>query len=170
MPTYIPLHDRPPYFYGLSGSNLTTSLPSPRYASPDLDPDEPYPWTRRGQQMSLEQEEYADGEASELPVSMQSSGNIDNEEWYGQDQGNGYAGSEQQAGPSRKRPRTEHEDRSSNTHQRSYQPERARDIPIIPSIFGISPRNEFTKTVGEFIMAHCRGQENVEVGLASLGR
>ena len=36
-------------------------------------------------------------------------------------------------------------------------------IPIMPSIFGISPRNEFTKTIGEFIMANSRGRENVEV-------
>ena len=37
------------------------------------------------------------------------------------------------------------------------------DVPIAPSIFGIAPRNEFTKTIGEFIMANARGRENVEV-------
>lgn len=33
----------------------------------------------------------------------------------------------------------------------------------MPSIFGIAPRNEFTKTIGEFIMANCRGRENIEI-------
>ena len=113
--------------------------------------------------MSSEEEDDTHGEASEL----QGDGSFDNEEGYDLGEGNGYE-AEQQAGPSRKRPRTEHEGWSSNTHQRSYQPGRAREIPIIPSIFGISPRNEFTKTVGEFIMAHCRGQENVEVSLSQL--
>jgi len=37
------------------------------------------------------------------------------------------------------------------------------DTAIQPSIFGIAPRNEFTKTIGEFIMSNCRGVENVEI-------
>jgi len=56
-----------------------------------------------------------------------------------------------EAGPSRKRARNEQ-----------------RVIPIAPSIFGISPRNEFTKVVGEFIMTNCRGLDNVEVCLNSI--
>ena len=65
-----------------------------------------------------------------------------------------------QAGPSRKRPRTEDGARSNPSRR---PPGHSANMPIIPSIFGISPRNEFTKTVGEFVMAHCRGQEHVEV-------
>jgi hypothetical protein len=37
------------------------------------------------------------------------------------------------------------------------------DTVIQPSIFGIAPRNEFTKVVGEFIMHNSRELENVEI-------
>lgn len=36
-------------------------------------------------------------------------------------------------------------------------------MPIVPTIFGLAPRNEFTKTVGNFIMANATGQEHVEI-------
>lgn len=99
----------------------------------------------------------------------------------------GYEQSE--AGPSRKRSRHDHEDGygngndSGNGHGsgNSYHSDRGRqeshhyeqgyeDMPIIPSIFGIPPRNEFTKTIGEFIMNNARGRENVEVRPARLVR
>jgi hypothetical protein len=90
-----------------------------------------------------------------------------------------------EAGPSRKRSR-HHEDEygngngSGNGHGsgNSYHTEQGRqrhhyeqgyeNMPIIPSIFGIPPRNEFTKTIGEFIMNNARGRENVEVSPAWL--
>ncbi|KAL7423359.1 mRNA-capping enzyme subunit beta [Cryptotrichosporon argae] len=34
---------------------------------------------------------------------------------------------------------------------------------IVPSIFGIAPRNDFTRKVGEWVMMHCRGVEHVEL-------
>ncbi|BEI80691.1 hypothetical protein CcaverHIS002_0112200 [Cutaneotrichosporon cavernicola] len=34
---------------------------------------------------------------------------------------------------------------------------------IVPSIFGVTARNEFTERVGNFIMAHCRGRSDVEI-------
>ncbi|GMK57790.1 hypothetical protein CspeluHIS016_0406240 [Cutaneotrichosporon spelunceum] len=37
------------------------------------------------------------------------------------------------------------------------------DTPIVPSIFGVTARNEFTERVGGFIMAHCRGRRDVEI-------
>jgi len=44
-------------------------------------------------------------------------------------------------------------------HQDQWQ-----SVPIMPSIFGITPRNEFTKTIGDFIMQMSRGRDNIEVG------
>ena len=82
------------------------------------------------------------------------------------------------AGPSKKRPRSTNDD-----HHTSYQP-RARHVEpppsspafqdlgsqaIIPSIFGVGPRNEFTRTIGEFILSNARGREHVEVEI-KLGR
>ncbi|CAK9784864.1 mRNA triphosphatase CET1 [Cutaneotrichosporon oleaginosum] len=37
------------------------------------------------------------------------------------------------------------------------------DTPIVPSIFGVTARNEFTEHVGNFIMANCRGRRDVEI-------
>lgn len=88
-----------------------------------------------------------------------------------------------EAGPSRKRSRHDHEDGYGNGHGNgsgnghSYHSDSSRQerqhyeqgyehMPIIPSIFGIPPRNEFTKTIGEFIMNNARGRENVEVSPA----
>jgi hypothetical protein len=84
---------------------------------------------------------------------------------------------EAEAGPSRKRPREEDHNGNGHGEGRGHPPPSnpsrqggshhgggiRQDIPIIPSIFGIAPRNPFTRTVGEFIMNHTRGRENVEV-------
>lgn len=77
--------------------------------------------------------------------------------------------SDNEAGPSRKRRRdengggapAEHHHQQAQQQAQAYSPRPPAAIP--PSIFGIAPRNEFTKVVGEFIMANCRGRENVEV-------
>ena len=70
------------------------------------------------------------------------------------------------AGPSRKRPRM---DGTEAVGAQQRQPStRARNQaaqPIIPSLFGIAPRNDLTKKVGEFIMRHARGLDQVEVRL-----
>lgn len=68
--------------------------------------------------------------------------------------------SSEDAGPSKKRRIDQHENgkeeydlAQSTSHSR-----------IAPSMFGMSARNEFTKTIGEFIMANAFGKEHVEVG------
>ncbi|KAL1408481.1 mRNA-capping enzyme subunit beta [Vanrija albida] len=76
--------------------------------------------------------------------------------------------SDDEAGPSRKRRRGGDGDGEDGGAPNGEPEPRASYTPrgpaaIAPSIFGIAPRNEFTKVVGEFIMAHCRGRENVEV-------
>ncbi|RSH90096.1 mRNA-capping enzyme subunit beta [Saitozyma podzolica] len=84
---------------------------------------------------------------------------------------------EAEAGPSRKRPREEDHSENGHGQGRGHPPPSnpplpggphhgggiRPDMPIIPSIFGIAPRNPFTRTVGEFIMNHARGRENVEI-------
>lgn len=40
-----------------------------------------------------------------------------------------------------------------------------QEIMIAPSIFGVAPRNSVTKTIGEFIMHHAEGKQNIEVGV-----
>jgi hypothetical protein len=56
-----------------------------------------------------------------------------------------------------------HQARSRSSSQHPMRPQ--ADAPIAPSIFGIAPRNPFTRTVGEWIMNQCRGRDNVEVKL-----
>lgn len=72
------------------------------------------------------------------------------------------------SGPSKKRRRDEDNgERPSASSASSRQPPPVAhvnlDSAIQPSIFGIAPRNEITKTIGEFIMGSCRGVENVEI-------
>lgn len=66
--------------------------------------------------------------------------------------------------PSRKRRR---EDAPSNGEARrpTHRPPPPIDAntPIAPSIFGIAPRNELTRVVGDFLLQHCRGVDNVEI-------
>ncbi|TXT15909.1 hypothetical protein VHUM_00412 [Vanrija humicola] len=69
--------------------------------------------------------------------------------------------SDSEAGPSRKRRREENGAAPPPPPAQAYTPRAPAPVP--PSIFGIAPRNEFTKVVGEFIMANCRGREDVEV-------
>lgn len=138
---YVPIHDRV--------SNLANS---PRYASPDLDPHAPLKMSDREPE----------------PESQD-----DYEQEYEHEE------EEYDAGPSRKRRREDDYDGQSHhsngrsqsqslssSSRRPAPPPVERitmETPIQPSIFGIAPRNEFTKTIGEFIMAHCRGVENVEI-------
>ena len=73
---------------------------------------------------------------------------------------------------SRKRRRQDDETTPHNGHgeassssRSGYTPRHRTEIPILPSIFGIAPRNEFTRIVGDFILNNARGLDNVEVGL-----
>ena len=82
---------------------------------------------------------------------------------------------EADAGPSRKRPRSEtngngngHAQSSYVPRQRPRPPQNLMETPIMPSIFGIAPRNEFTKKIGEFIMECSRDKQNVEVSTVDL--
>ena len=78
---------------------------------------------------------------------------------------------ENEAGPSRKRPRSEvngngHEHPTNGAaadgHGQSGR-YHAKEVSLPPSIFGVSPRNEFTTTIGEWIMTMTEGRDNVEV-------
>jgi hypothetical protein len=64
-------------------------------------------------------------------------------------------GYEENGGPSRKRQRNEEEER---------RPREDTQVYIVPSLFGIDARNDFTRTIGDFILNTSRGHENVEVG------
>jgi hypothetical protein len=83
----------------------------------------------------------------------------ESQDGYGQDE---YAG-EQPAvadssnGHGRKRQRTEDHGDHEHEHAAVMAP------GYIPQFFGIAPRNEFTKAVGEFILSLAKGRENVEV-------
>jgi polynucleotide 5'-triphosphatase len=141
---YIPVHDRPPYF-----ANLPTpphSYTEPVYGTPDTDPSKPFSWSMSGSDSQTE--EYGEP--------------VDQRQRYEENA---------QAGPSRKRIRGDYDERDHhNGHgEGQREPSNGHQVSnhgtpdIMPSIFGISPRNEFTKMVGEFIMANARGKQNIEV-------
>ncbi|OCF34019.1 hypothetical protein I316_04365 [Kwoniella heveanensis BCC8398] len=93
----------------------------------------------------------------------------------------GTEAAEAAAGPSRKRARHEEnehhqQDEYGNNNQQYYRPPyqeeehqqqyggHSRHQPhLTGSIFNISPRNPFTAVVGDFIMAHASGLDNVEI-------
>lgn len=135
--SYIPQHDRSPYYASLPTPPRGNAPPSPRYAQSDLDPLEAYPWTREGTAMTEEQHRH-----------------------------NGYEENQAEAGPSRKRPRQQsHQtEEDHDSQQQMYFP---HPMDIAPSLFGIDARNDFTRTIGDFIMNTCRGQNDVEVGPTS---
>jgi hypothetical protein len=162
MSHFVPLHDRPPHYADPSQSSVSVYIP--KYAAPDLDPALPLPPS--GMSESESDEGYEDHPGQE-----------------------GYQEQlVQEAGPSRKRPRVgndeEHTGHSHNGHggghdnghghghgqshssrsRPSGPPARRRqDVGIVPSFFGLSARNEFTKSIGEFILNAAHGKENVEV-------
>ena len=138
MSEYTPLHDRPPYYASLSPPRRSQNPSSPRYASPDLDPDEPYPWISRMSE-GYDQNDVNPNEGYEV---YEEQGVVE-------------------AGPSRKRHRMDESNGFHGLNDEGRQ--RQARFHIIPSMFGISPRNEFTKTIGEFIMNNARGQVHVEV-------
>ncbi|KAK4685012.1 polynucleotide 5'-triphosphatase, partial [Tremellales sp. Uapishka_1] len=130
MPPYTPLHDRPPNFSTLPHSN--PSLPSPRYASPDLD---------LSKTMSDEQPPHTGSSSTNGKRPRRED---ENTEEIGEDQTSSRNG---------KRPREDVE----------AEDEGGEEVPIPPSFFGIAPRNEFTRVVGEFIMEYGRARQNVEI-------
>jgi hypothetical protein len=72
-----------------------------------------------------------------------------------------------EAGPSRKRPRDSESDGmnggSSNGHQeaRSERPPSERPVPL--SMFGFDARNDLTREIGNWLVHTCQGRENIEV-------
>lgn len=111
--------------------------PGPAYAPPDLDPTAPLPMSDHEDRPSKRRRE-------DSPSAAQASSSHS---------ANGSRSASAAAGG------------SGRSAQRAPPPPAPieYDTPIAPSIFGIAPRNEFTKTVGEFIMANCRGVQDVEI-------
>jgi polynucleotide 5'-triphosphatase len=155
---YLPLHDKPPYYANLPTPPSHKYREEPRYDPPDVDLG--VPLAGNTGQMSSDEERYEEGDGVET-----------------YDHQTPYQDGEQDAkpGPSRKRSRyddNEEEVNSGRNEQRNgrhngndryTQHHQPRTREIMPSVFGIAPRNEFTKIIGEFIMAYARGRENVEV-------
>ncbi|ORX33526.1 CYTH-like domain-containing protein [Kockovaella imperatae] len=139
--SYTPLHERPPHYTSLPTPPGNVNR-SPRYASPVSSPSIPWP-DYQNMSSSQDEEEYDAGPSHE-EEHHSSYDEVD------------------QAGPSRKRQRGES---NGHPHHPSHRPSQRNlsDMPIIPSIFGIAPRNEFTKKVGEWIMECTRGREHVEI-------
>ncbi|XAO25318.1 mRNA-capping enzyme subunit beta [Cryptococcus bacillisporus CA1280] len=176
MPTYIPIHDRPPHYANLPSPPSTSGQPrSLRYSSPDIDPDTPLP------RMSSAHE----SDPVEQVNASQPGNSVSR-------QGTGRQGAGQEEGHSRKRARTSpshsggngsyvprerteeshhshhngHSDAPSGQHDSGqiYRP-RHGPVPLTGSIFNLSPRNPFTSVVGDFIMNAAMGHSNVEIEL-----
>ncbi|WVF70428.1 hypothetical protein IAT40_005218 [Kwoniella sp. CBS 6097] len=179
MTSYIPHHDRPPHYATLPTPQYHQGRETPRYASPDLGT---YHHQRQMSDSDNGSEDYY-GDATPPPAAEERERN-------GSTSGNGGGGSyvprqrldhtEEQGdggGPSRKRARQEEEEyreeeEYGNHHQQQqqqhYVPEeqqygRGQQPHLTGSIFNISPRNPFTAVVGDFIMAHASGLDNVEI-------
>jgi polynucleotide 5'-triphosphatase len=182
MPSYVPRHDRPPKYASLPTPPRDGRPQSPRYASPDVDPNVAYPWTREGLAMSAahrsypgtDEEGYTEYQEGQDPYGSTEGADRGEDDERAQ---RSWPREEAEAGPSRKRPREEDHSENGHGQGRGHPPPSnpplpggphhgggiRPDMPIIPSIFGIAPRNPFTRTVGEFIMNHARGRDNVEV-------
>lgn len=174
MPTYIPIHDRPPHYANFPSPPSTSGPPkSLRYSSPDIDPDTPLP------RMSSAHE----SDPVEQVNASQPGNSVSR-------QGVRSQGAGQEEGHSRKRARTSpshsggngsyiprgrteeslhshhngHSDAPSGQHDSGqvYRP-RHGPVPLTGSIFNLSPRNPFTSVVGDFIMNAAMGHSNVEV-------
>ena len=166
---YVPLHERPPHY-----SNLPTPPGflnrSPRYGSPDL----PQPTQQSGNMSDAEEDYEYDGEANdEEPYETQEDDANEGVDYAQQLQGDEEVPAEtyeDEAGPSRKRPRSEinghaHEHQSTNGGERHHY---QQEVGVPPSIFGVSPRNEFTTTIGEWILTMAEGRNNLEVSRSYL--
>lgn len=135
---YIPLHDRPPYYASVPASASPYESTLPRYASPDSDPSIPLC-------PSMSDSEHLQGEAVQDASRKRRRQDDDHPSQ------NGHNGHQ------------EHHNAVASSSRPGFAPRKRVEIPIIPSIFGISPRNEFTRTVGEFILFNARDHQNVEV-------
>ncbi|KAK8846599.1 hypothetical protein IAR55_005685 [Kwoniella newhampshirensis] len=158
MPPYIPHHDRsPPHRQFPPGQS-----PTPRYASPDSDPTIPHNWTREG--LFRMSSDSGDGYEDQRPGSSLSlrSGAVN---------GNGNGSYvprqrgvvEEEAGPSKKRPRQEEEGHYNQQYEQAPTHQTRQVMPLTGSIFNILPRNPFTSVVGDFIMASASGLSDVEI-------
>ena len=110
-----------------------------RYGAPDLDITAPPPPPKMS-----DSEESQDGYGGQ-------------EEYAGGHQ----AVAESSNGHGRKRQRMEDHGDKGHEHAAVVAP------GYIPQFFGIAPRNEFTKAIGEFILSLAKGRENVEVSCES---
>lgn len=111
----------------------------PTYAPPDLDPSRPAMSDSDSPRPAKRRRDDEGSSATRASTSSRTNGSQSNPS---RASGSGSGGRYQPAPPP---------------------PQIGYDTPIAPSIFGIAPRNEFTKTIGEFIMAHCRGVPDVEI-------
>lgn len=149
--SYVPIHDR-----------VSSPPPSVRYASPDLDPTAPLGTSDRQQDNEYghgEQDNtYAQGEEQQYDAHDAGPSRKRRRDDYDGDSGNGNGQGRQSQPQARSNPH-------SSSSSRALPPveQVTMDTAIAPSIFGIAPRNEFTKTIGEFIMGKCRGVENIEI-------
>lgn len=66
--------------------------------------------------------------------------------------------------PSRKRRREETPSNGGAApRSRTTAPPSIDETSIAPSVFGVAPRNEVTRVVGDFLMNYCRGVDHVEI-------
>ncbi|WVQ97486.1 hypothetical protein IAU59_004600 [Kwoniella sp. CBS 9459] len=190
MTSYIPHHDRPPHYASLPTPPYQQGRQTPRYASPDPGTSNSrLPLDHRHKMSDSENgsEEYY-GDTTPPPGASHSNGSPSGGNGiggggsymprqrhdHGDNQGEGDDGG---AGPSRKRARPEEEYQRAEYGHQEYQHEEQRynshghghghghqpQPHLTGSIFNISPRNPFTAVVGDFILAHASGLDNVEI-------
>ncbi|WVO15693.1 hypothetical protein L204_103354 [Cryptococcus depauperatus] len=160
MSAYIPIHARGPYRSSLSKASQEYQSLSPRYASPDTDPDIPY---HRLNQAAMSAQNDKDAHGGQHKEPYAAIPGHQPRQWAEDDLESG--------GPSRKRARVS-SDQSEAESRRAYnghEPVSSQHIhpnqslSLTGSAFNISPRNPFTSVVGEFIMNSTVGLENVEI-------
>ena len=117
-------------------SSAIDQIHIPVYAEPDLDPSGPLPGAKR------------DDSSNSHPQSMTDQVN-DNE-----------------AGPSRKRPRQSESGVMSgdtNGHGAAQMEEVPSHRPVPLSMFSFDARNDLTREIGNWLVRTCQGRENIEV-------
>lgn len=148
--SYIPIHDRPPYFGDLPTPVQLNYPSTPRYASPDIDPLRPLGNMAEG------------SGSSEYDGSDHENGHTERHGQHTQVDESLHHG-ESSTSSSRKRPIEGSSDPSSSVIPRAPNRPRRTERYIYPSFFNMSARNPVTRVIGEFLMAHCRDRHEVEV-------
>lgn len=158
--SYTPRHDRPPYFGNLPTPPRTDQPPSPRYASPDIDPLRPLRNMAEGSGSSEYDESEHEDSHTHDPHAPDGR-TVDSE--HTQQAQNELNQSESSTSLSRKRTREETSDPSSSVIPRAPNRPRRTERYIYPSFFNMSARDPVVRTIGEFLLAHCRDRQEVEV-------